>query len=102
MVGFSGLGTGRKPRHFEYKPRHFDEQAREREERRRAILGDQYGDGEYQPGVLIREGRMRRVQQQELRSKKRSRVTLIRTAIFFMLVVAVLYFLSDILTLLIK
>lgn len=97
MIGFSGLGGGRKPRSFEYKPRHFDDQAEAREERRRAILGEKYGEGDYQPGVLIREGRMRRLQERERGGQRRTKRTLIRTAIFFILVVAVLYFMSDIL-----
>lgn len=99
MIGLSGLGLGRKPRRFDYKPRHFDPQAQEKEQMRKAILGDDYKEGEYQPGVLIRQGRMRRMQKQADITAKKSKTGIIRAAIFFILVTAVLFFMSDILSL---
>lgn len=91
MLGISGLGFSRKPRQFVYKPRHFDPDAEEREARRRVILGDEYAEGEYRPGMLIREGRMMRMQSRERDMSGRKKRTLIRTAVFVVLVVAVLY-----------
>lgn len=94
MIGFSGLGLGRKARKFSYKPRYWDPEQEEREERRRAILGDQYQDGQYKPGMLIREGRLRRMQTSS-KMQNKSRSTIIRTAIFVILVFAALYFFTD-------
>lgn len=91
MLGLGGLGSHKKPRSFGYAPRHFDPEAEAREERKRAILGDEYKEGEYRPGVLIREGRMRRMQAQNTRAQKASKVTLIRTVVFVLLVFLILY-----------
>lgn len=91
MLGLSGFGHHKKPRTFGYKPRHFDPETEAREERKRAILGDNYSQGEYSPGVLIREGRMRRMQEHNVRAQKASKVTLIRTVIFVLLVFAILF-----------
>lgn len=91
MIGLSGFGFRRKPRNFEYKPRHFDPDAEQREARRRAILGDEYAKGEYRPGMLIREGRMMRMESRDRDTNQRKKRTLIRTAVFVVLVVAVLY-----------
>lgn len=91
MIGFSGIGNSRKPRSFDYKPFHYDADAEAREERKRAILGQEYQPGEYKPGMMIREGRMRRIQEQNNRAQKASKVTLIRTVIFVLLVFAILY-----------
>lgn len=99
MIGLSGLGLGRKPRRFNYKPCHYDPQAKEKEEMRKAILGADCKEGEYQPGVLIRQGRMRRMQKQADTTAKKSKVGIIRAAIFLTLVAAVLFFMSDIIAL---
>lgn len=95
MIGLSGIGFSRKPKQFIYKPRHFDPEAEQREARRRAILGDEATDGEYKPGLLIRESRMRRMQQSSDHTNRKAKSTLIRAAIFILLVVAVLFFMSD-------
>lgn len=89
MFGFSGIG--RKPRKFEYKPRHWDPEAEEREARRRMILGDDYAEGEYKPGMFIREKRLLRMQERERQRTQRSRRTLIRSVIFLGFVLGVLY-----------
>lgn len=89
MFGFSGIG--RKPRQFEYKPRHWDPEAEEREARRRMILGEDYAEGEYKPGMYIREKRLLRMQERERQRAQRSRRTMIRTVIFLAFVVGVLY-----------
>lgn len=92
MLGLSGLGLGRKPRQFEYKPRHWDPEAEEREARRRMILGDDYAEGAYKPGMYIRERRMLRMQEQDRERTQRSKRTAIRSAIFLGFVVAILWF----------
>lgn len=91
MIGLSGLGIGRKARQFEYKPRHFDPDAEQREARRRAILGQEYAQGEYRPGMLIREGRMMRMEGKDKSTSRRGKQTLIRSAVFLVLLVAALY-----------
>lgn len=93
MLGLSGFGHRQKPRSFGYKPRHFDPESEEREQRRRIILGEDYSadNEEYRPGLLIRENRMRRVQAQSRKSQKQSKVTLIRTAIFILLVFTIMW-----------
>lgn len=101
MIGFSGLGVGRKARKFNYSPRYWDAEKEEREERRRAILGEQYEQGEYKPGMLIREGRLRRMQS-SARVQRKSRSTIIRAAIFVIMVFAALYFFTDFASLLVK
>ncbi|MEG1607152.1 MAG: hypothetical protein RR931_06140 [Mucinivorans sp.] len=94
MLGFSFGGT-RKPRQFEYKPRYWDPEKEAREERRRQILGEDYtSDNGHKPGMLILEGRLRRMQHAE-RTKRGSRTVLLRTAIFVILVFGVLYFMTS-------
>ena len=89
MAGF--IGFGRKPRQFEYKPRYWDPEAEERETRRRMILGDDYAEGEYRPGMYIRERRLLRMQEQERDRAQRQKRNSIRTALFLAGAVAVLY-----------
>lgn len=91
MIGLGGFGHRKKPRTFGYKPRHFDPEFEAREDRKRAILGTEYCEGEYRPGLLIREGRMKRMQSNNVRAQKASKVTLIRTAIFVGLVFGILW-----------
>lgn len=95
MLGFGGVK--RKARQFQYTPRYWDQEKEEREERRRAILGGEYQEGDYKPGMFIRENRMRRMRS-SVRVHKSSRSTLIRVAIFVGLVFAALYFMTDIAT----
>lgn len=95
MLGLSSLGARKKPRQFEYKPRHFDPELQAREERRRVILGEEYNEGEYKPGVLIRDGRMRRTQMQADKAHKDSRSTLIRTAVFVGFVFMILWMITN-------
>lgn len=93
MIGF---GTARrKARQFQYTPRYWDQEKEEREERRRAILGGEYQEGEYKPGMMIRENRMRRMRS-SARTQRSSRSTLVRVAIFVVLVFAILYYMTDI------
>ena len=89
MLGFKGFG--RKPRQFEYKPRYWDPEAEEREARRRMLLGEEYAEGEYKPGMYIRERRLLRMQERERERAQRSKRTAIRTVIFLSCVVLVLY-----------
>lgn len=89
MLGFKGFG--RKPRQFEYKPRYWDPEAEEREARRRMLLGDDYAEGEYRPGMYIREKRLLRMQEHERERAQRSKRTALRTVIFLGGVVIVLY-----------
>lgn len=89
MAGFTRFG--RKPRQFEYKPRYWDPEAEEREARRRMILGDDYAEGEYRPGMYIRERRLLRMQEQERERAQRQKRNSIRTVIFLAGAVAVLY-----------
>ncbi|WP_297628617.1 hypothetical protein [uncultured Rikenella sp.] len=89
MAGF--IGFGRKPRQFEYKPRYWDPEAEERETRRRMILGDDYAEGEYRPGMYIRERRLLRMQEQERERAQRQKRNSIRTVLFLAGAVAVLY-----------
>ena len=89
MLGFKGFG--RKPRQFEYKPRYWDPEAEEREARRRMLLGEEYAEGEYKPGMYIRERRLLRMQERERERAQRSKRTAIRTVIFLGCVVLVLY-----------
>lgn len=89
MFGISGFG--RKPRRFEYKPRHWDPEAEEREARRRMILGEDYAEGEYRPGMYIREKRLLRMQERERQRVQRNKRNVIRTVIFLGFVVGVLY-----------
>lgn len=100
MIGLSGLGLARKPRRFDYKPRHFDPKAKEKEEMRKAILGENTNENQYQPGLLIKLNRMQRMQKQADQTAKKSKVGIIRAAIFLILVMAVLFFMSDILAIL--
>lgn len=85
------IGFGRKPRQFEYKPRYWDPEAEEREARRRKILGDDYVEGEYRPGMYIRERRMLRMQAQDRERAERQKRNSIRTVIFLVGAMAVLY-----------
>ncbi len=89
MLGFSGFG--RKARQFEYKPRYWDPEAEEREARRRRILGEDYAEGEYRPGMYIRERRMLRMQERDQQRTERGRRLAIRTVFFLGGIVAVLY-----------
>ncbi|WP_294591879.1 hypothetical protein [uncultured Rikenella sp.] len=89
MAGF--IGFGRKPRQFEYKPRYWDPEAEERKTRRRMILGDDYAEGEYRPGMYIRERRLLRMQEQERERAQRQKRNSIRTVLFLAGAVAVLY-----------
>ncbi|WP_300828326.1 hypothetical protein [uncultured Rikenella sp.] len=89
MAGF--IGFGRKPRQFEYKPRYWDPEAEERETRRRMILGDDYAEGEYRPGMYIRERRLLRMQEQKRERAQRQKRNSIRTVLFLAGAVAVLY-----------
>ena len=89
MAGF--IGFGRKPRQFEYKPRYWDPEAEERETRRRMNLGDDYAEGEYRPGMYIRERRLLRMQEQERERAQRQKRNSIRTVLFLAGAVAVLY-----------
>lgn len=86
------FGTGIKPRRFEYKPRHYDPQAEEREARRRMILGSEYEEGKYVPGMYIRERRILRMQERERVRRDQSRRTWMRSAIFLILALGVIYF----------
>ena len=90
MAGFFS-GLGRKPRQFEYKPRYWDPDAEAREARRRMILGDDYAEGEYRPGMYIRERRLLRMQEREHDRSERNRRVAIRTVLFLAGVVVVLY-----------
>lgn len=92
MLGFSFFGSGRKNRKFEYKPRHYDPDQEEREARRRKIVGDDYREGEYRPGMLIREKRLLRMQESDQNRRNRNRTTMIRSAIFLVFVLGILYF----------
>ncbi|MEG0163219.1 MAG: hypothetical protein RR652_04715, partial [Mucinivorans sp.] len=85
----------RKAREFHYTPVFWDKEQEEREERRRAILGDDYQSGEYKPGSMIRENRMRRMRS-SARVQRSSRSTLIRVAIFVALVFFALYYMTDV------
>lgn len=88
------FGFKTKPaRQFNYNPRYFDREQEAREARRKAILGENGGD-QYQPGSMIREGRLRRMQSSH-RMQKGSKVTLTRTAIFVVLTIAVLYIMTS-------
>lgn len=89
MFGFTGFG--RKPRQFEYKPRHWDPEAEEREERRRILLGAEYGEGVYKPGMYIREKRLKRMQERDRDRARRRKSGVIRTVIFLAFVVGILY-----------
>lgn len=89
MLGFSGFG--RKARPFEYKPRYWDPEAEEREARRRMILGEDYTEGEYRPGMYIRERRLLRMQERERERAQRGRRVMIRTVLFLGGIVGVLY-----------
>ncbi|MEG0724758.1 MAG: hypothetical protein RSF93_00135 [Mucinivorans sp.] len=93
MLGFGGVK--RKAREFHYTPVFWDKEKEEREERRRAILGDDYQSGEYKPGSMIRENRMRRMRS-SARVQRSSRSTLIRVAIFVALVFFALYYMTDV------
>lgn len=77
-------------RQFHLEPRYHDPDAEAREARRRAILGDDY-DGDYKPGMLIREGRLLRMQEQERQRRKSGQRNWIRTVIFLVGVVVVLW-----------
>lgn len=96
MIGFSGFGSSRKPRQFNYKPRHFDPEAAEKQQMRKVILGEDTDSDEYKPGVLIRQGRIRRIQRQSDNTTNKARRGIIRTAIFLVLVSLVLFFMADI------
>ena len=67
------------------------QEAEEREARRRMLLGDEYAEGEYKPGMYIRERRLLRMQARERERAQRSKRTAIRTVIFLGCVVLVLY-----------
>lgn len=97
MLGLGGLRS--KPRGFSFKPAYWDQDKEEREERRKAILGDDYkeGDSSYKPGSLILDGRMRRMRSAN-GTHRRSRSTLIRMALFVILVAFALYFMTDLLS----
>lgn len=97
MLGLGGLR--RKPRGFSFKPAYWDQDKEERQERRKAILGDDYveGDNSYRPGSLIRDSRMRRMRSAS-GVQRRSRSTLIRVALFVGLVACALYFMTDLLS----
>lgn len=88
-----GMKT-RKARQFNYSPLYWDKETEAREARKKSILGDDYVEGAYHPGSMIREGRMRRIQTSS-RLQKKSKSTLIRTAIFVFLVFAVLYVMTS-------
>lgn len=90
MLGLSGFGRS-KSRKFEYKPRHWDPEAEERETRRRMILGEDYAEGAYKPGMYIREKRMMRMRDRDRESGKSGQMTLVRLAIFICLALAVVY-----------
>lgn len=96
MLGLSFGGVSRKARQFEYQPRYYDAQQEAREARRRAILGQQYveDDNSHKPGMLIRQGRLRRMQHAQ-RTQKSSRSTLLRAAIFVILVFGALWLLTN-------
>lgn len=96
MLGLGGFGHRKKPREFGYTPRYFDVEAEARAERRRLIEGDAAVDStEYRPGVLIREGRMRRMQVQADKAHRNSKSTLIRTAVFVVLVFGILWLMTN-------
>lgn len=86
------FNPGRKPRQFEYKPRHYDPEAEEREARRRMILGEDYAEGEYRPGMYIRERRLMRMQQADRDRRVRNKRTMIRSIIFLGMAVVIVYF----------
>lgn len=93
MLGFGAVK--RKARVFNYTPVYWDKEREEREERRRAILGDDYDKGDYQPGSMIRENRLRRMRT-SARTQRASRSTLMRVAIFVVLIFFALYYMTDI------
>lgn len=86
------FSPGRKPRQFEYKPRHYDPEAEEREARRRMILGEDYAEGEYRPGMYIREKRLMRMQQADRDRRVRNKRTMVRSVIFLGMAVVIVYF----------
>lgn len=89
------FGIKIKPaRQFNYSPRYWDPEAEAREARKKAILGDDYVEGQYHPGSMIRDGRLRRMQTAN-RLQKKSKTTLIRTAIFVFLVFVMLYMMTS-------
>lgn len=88
-----GIKT-RKPKQFNYAPRYWDPEQEARIARRKAVLGDDYQEGDYRPGSLIRDGRIRRTQTAN-RLQKKSKSTLIRSVIFVLLVFAVLYMMTS-------
>lgn len=55
------------------------------------ILGDDYAEGEYRPGMYIRERRLLRMQEQERERAQRQKRNSIRTVLFLAGAVAVLY-----------
>ena len=97
MLGLGGFK--RKPRGFGFKPAYWDQDKEEREERRKAVLGDEYveGDSSYKPGSLIRDSRLRRMRSAN-RTQRASRSTLIRVALFVALAAFALYFLTDLMS----
>ncbi len=95
MFGIRVFGIN-KPRTFRMHSRYWDKEADEKELRKREILGDKYDpqNKEYQPGSIIREGQMRRLQHSR-RTSGGARTTLIRSVIFLALAFAVLYVLVN-------
>ena len=96
MIGLKGFGLGRKPRRFDYTPRHYDPEVEARELRRKAILGEDYKDGDpnYVPGMLIRQAQLRRTRTSR-RIQDNSRKTINRVILFLVVLVILFYFLSD-------
>ncbi len=97
MLGLGGLG--RKPRQFSYKPVYWNEEKEMRDEliRSSKMRDPNYkpeNDGDYQPGSIIRAGRLRRMKSAE-KMQQRSRVNIIRVIIFLLGLGAVFYFLAD-------
>lgn len=84
-----------KARQFQYKPRHYDPDAEAREARRRMILGEDYAEGEYKPGMYIRERRLLRLQEQDRLRRERNKQTWLRSIIFLVLALLVLYFMFN-------
>lgn len=95
MFGLKGFTTD-KPRSFNYTPRYWDKEAAEREDRKRKILGDKYDpeSTEHQPGSLIRESRLRRMQHAD-RTHSRSRSAIIRAVLFLAMAMILIFVLTD-------
>jgi len=93
----------RTTREFNYKPVYWDKEKDEREARRRATLSraelDNNETQEYIPGSYIRGSSVKRMRSAN-RENSKSKVGLYRTAIFIVLVFAVMYIMTDFLELL--